>query len=289
MYNLLVSYNEHSWEGEPETIALSRCLREYTDKEIQSKYASFTDEQTDQLKRFPCIFAYEAKNEKNPKFGLITEIRERNNDVQIHYKIIELDTFLTYQDLEKMTFELDITGWEMNRTHWALKNIELEKELSEKGIRIPNWVQQNKKAVDISKHIFDVSFSFPGEIREYVESIAKEVETLLGPNSYFYDNNHKAQLARPSLDVLLQSIYRERSRLIVVFLCEKYQEKEWCGLEFRAISEIIKNKNYEKVMFIKMDNGRVEGVFETDGYIDGNTHTPKEVAAFIQERVEINL
>lgn len=289
MYNLLVSFNEDSWEGDPETIPLGRCLREYTDKELQAKYASLADDQIDQLKRFPCIFAYEAKNEKDPKFGLITEIRERNDEVRIYYKIISLANFLTFRDVEKMTFELDITSWEMNRTHWALKNVELEKELASRGIRIPSWVQQNKKAVDISKHVFDVSFSFPGEIREYVESVAEEVEALLGPNSYFYDNNHKAQLARPSLDTLLQSIYRDRSRLIVVFLCEKYQEKEWCGLEFRAISEIIKSKDYRRVMFVRMDDGKVDGVFETDGYIDGKSCTPAEVAEFVRERVELIL
>ena len=38
-------------------------------------------------------------------------------------------------------------------------------------------------------------------------------------------------------------------------------------------------------MFIKMDEGKVDGVFSTDGYIDGRTHTPTEMASFIQERV----
>lgn len=289
MYNLFVTFSEDAWEGEPQIYDLGRCLREYTDNDLKAKYASLTDDLIEELKRFPSIFAYEAHNEKDPKFGLITDVRQRGTKVRIEYEIIPLDRFLSHTDFDSMSFELDVTGWEMNRTHWALKNVELEKELSAKGFHLPRWVQQNKKAVDITKHDFDVSFSFPGEIRGYVESIAIEVEKRLGPNSYFYDNNYKAQLARPSLDLLLQSIYRERSKLVVVFLCEKYQEKEWCGLEFRAISEIIKKKDYGKVMFIKMDEGRVEGVFETDGYIDGNSHSPSEVAEFIKERIEINL
>lgn len=40
-------------------------------------------------------------------------------------------------------------------------------------------------------------------------------------------------------------------------------------------------------MYIKMDEGQVEGVFETDGYIDGRTHTPKEIAEFIFTRVQL--
>ena len=38
-------------------------------------------------------------------------------------------------------------------------------------------------------------------------------------------------------------------------------------------------------MFVRMDDGNVSGVFKTDGYIDGRTHTPEEIAKFILERV----
>ena len=144
--------------------------------------------------------------------------------------------------------------------------------------------EKMKRIVDITSHIFDVSLSFPGEVRAIVESIASELEVNIGPHSYFYDNNYKAQLSRPSLDTMLQNIY-SNSRLIVVFLCEKYQEKEWCGIEFRVIKEIIKNKEYNRVMFVRMDDGKVDGVFSIDGYIDGRTHTPKEIADFIVERL----
>lgn len=148
-------------------------------------------------------------------------------------------------------------------------------------------LSESASPVDITTHYFDVSVSFPGEVRETVELIVSSLEELIGPNSCFYDNNYKSQLARPSLDELLQDIYRNRSKLIVVFLCEKYQEKEWCGVEFRAIRELIFERENEKVMFIKMDEGAVSGVFKTDGYIDGKAHAPEEIAVFIQERLSL--
>jgi hypothetical protein len=40
-------------------------------------------------------------------------------------------------------------------------------------------------------------------------------------------------------------------------------------------------------MFVKMDDGAVEGVFKTDGYIDGRVHSPTEVAGFIKERIDL--
>jgi len=287
MYNLLVSGNDESWEGEDFSLEVSRCAREYTDKEITEQYADFTPEQVEKIRRFPCIFAYETQCKKNPKFGIIREIVKRHGKVKIEYEIVNLEKFIFHDEMLEMSFDLDISEWEMNRTHWAIKDINLPKELARKGIKLPRWARTEEKAVDITKHNFDVALSFPGEVRKYVESVAVQLEREIGPNSYFYDNNYKAQLARPSLDTLLQDIYKNRSRLIVVFLCTKYQEKEWCGIEFRAIREIINAREHERVMYIKMDDGDVEGVFRSDGYVDGNLHTSKEVAEFIRERVEL--
>lgn len=287
MYSLFVSGNDDAWDGEPYVLEMGRCVREYTDAEITEKYGDFTPEQVEAIRRFPCLFAYETGCRKDPKFGIVREVTKRQGKVKIEYDLVELDGFITYSDIAGMLFELDISDWEMNRTHWAIKDVNLAKELAAKGVLLPRWARSEAKAVDITSHSFDVAFSFPGEVRAYVESIAAELEKAIGPNSYFYDNNYKAQLARPSLDTVLQDIYRNRSRLIVVFLCEKYQEKEWCGIEFRAIKEIIKERQHERVMFIKMDEGKVDGVFSTDGYIDGRTHSPEEVAEFIQERVSL--
>lgn len=287
MYNLFVSGNDEEWSGEPFILEISRCVREYTDAEITNKYGELTSEQVDAIRRFPCVFAYEAGWKKDPKFGIVREVIKRQGKAKIEYELVDLDKFIAHSDIEEMRFELDISDWEMNRTHWAIKDINLAKELSAKGVILPRWARSEAKSVNITSHRFDVAFSFPGEVRGYVESIAAELEKAIGPNSYFYDNNYKGQLARPSLDILLQDIYRNRSRLIVVFLCEKYQEKEWCGIEFRAIREIIKEREHERVMFVKMDEGKVEGVFSTDGYIDGRTHSPTEIAEYIRERVSL--
>lgn len=140
--------------------------------------------------------------------------------------------------------------------------------------------------VDITKHHFDVALSFAGENRKYVKKVADNLNKIIGVHSCFYDDNYKAQLASFSLDNLLQDIYRNRSKLVVVFLCGNYQEKKWCGIEFRSIREIImEKKDNKKIMLVKMGDGEVEGVFKTDGYVDGRQHSPREIAEFIRERV----
>ncbi|REG58938.1 TIR domain-containing protein [Paraburkholderia sp. BL6669N2] len=287
MYNLLVTGNNEGWSGEPWLIETSRCVREYTDTEITKRFGELDATAVNELQRLPCIFAFEASWKQAPKFGVIRNITRRQDQVRIEYEIRDVSPFLSADDLQSLAFDLDISKWELNRSHWAVKDVNLAKELRNRGINLPAWARDVTKAVDISTHSFHVALSFPGEVRPVVEQIAQELERLIGPNSYFYDNNYVSQLARPSLDTLLQDIYRNRSKLIVVFIGGDYQLKDWCGIEFRAIKEIIMERDHKKIMFVKMDDGSVDGVFKTDGYVDSQRFSPQEIAHFIQERVEL--
>ena len=284
MYNLLVSGNDESWHGEPWQIEVDRCVNEYTDAAIVEKYGSLDNAAIAELTRLPCIFSYEAFNKLAPHFGVIRDVAKRQGQVRIEYQLQTCDPFLAADDLESMKFELDIGKWELNRTHWAVKDVNLPKELKPKGVVLPTWARAVERGVDLSAHEFDVALSFPGETRDLVEKVAAELERLIGPNLYFYDNNYVSQLARPSLDTLLQDIYRNRSKLIVVFLSADYQRKDWCGIEFRAIREIILKRDHQRIMFIRTDDGDVDGVFKTDGYVDARKFAPADIAGFINER-----
>ena len=287
MYNLFVSGNEDAWEGQPYLMETSRCVREYTDTEITKRFADLDATAIGELQRLPTIFAYESGCKKPPRFGVIRNITKRQGQVRIEYELKGVEPFMTVDDLTTLAFELDIEKYEMNRTHWAVKDVNLARELRALGISLPGWARSVSKAVDITSHLFDVALSFPGEARSLVEPIAIELERNIGPNSYFYDNNYVSQLARPSLDTLLQDIYRNRSKLVVVFLSGDYQRKEWCGIEFRAIKEIIMEREHKKIMFVRLDDASVDGVFKTDGYVDGRKFNPEDIARFIQERIEL--
>ena len=265
MYNLFVSADDEAWSGEPWQIERSRCVREYTSDKIHEQYGSLDAAAVDHLRRLPCIFAYEAFNKIDPHFGLIRDLTIRPKEVRVDYELHPLD----------------------NRTHWAVKDVNLPTELNRKGITLPRWASRAGPKTNLADHQFDVALSFPGEAREYVEEVAKNLERLLGPDRYFYDKNYTAQLARPSLDTFLQSIYRDRSRMVVVFAGGDYQLKDWCGIEFRAVREIINAREHDRVMFVRMDDGEVEGIFGHDGYVDARHHGPSDVAGFIEERIAV--
>lgn len=134
---------------------------------------------------------------------------------------------------------------------------------------------------------FKVAISFPGEKRGYVSNVVNSLKSSLGKDQVFYDFDYQSQLARPDLDTMLQNIYRHNSDLVVVFLCKEYSEKEWCGLEWRAVRDIIKSKENERIMFVRFDDAPIDGVFSIDGYIDANRFSENEVSKFILERVNL--
>jgi hypothetical protein len=135
---------------------------------------------------------------------------------------------------------------------------------------------------------FAVALSFPGQCRGYVEQIAISLGSSLGASRVFYDRDFQAQLARPDLDTLLQRIYHHQSGLIVVFLSSDYATSEWCGLEWRAVRDIIKHKRTEQVMFVRFDDAPIEGALSIDGYIDARQYDASAVARFIIQRVAVS-
>jgi hypothetical protein len=132
---------------------------------------------------------------------------------------------------------------------------------------------------------FTVALSFPGLHRRYVQQIATHLGSSLGSDRVFYDQHYQAQLARPGLDTLLQRIYHDQSALIVVFLSSGYATSEWCGLEWRAVRDIIKRKRADQIMFVRFDDTDIEGAFSIDGYIDARKYDPAAVSRFIIQRV----
>ena len=131
---------------------------------------------------------------------------------------------------------------------------------------------------------FRVALSFAGENRSFVAKVAAVLKLNLG-DTVFYDEWFKAELARPDLDTYLQNIYHNESELIVVFLCSDYDRKEWCGLEWRAIRDLIKKKRHEQIMPFRFDQTEINGLFSIDGYISAEKMAPEEAADLILERL----
>lgn len=286
MYNLLVTAKEGAWDLPAYEYDQTRFL-EYTADTLHSKYKKLTASVIEELKSFPTLFAYEGGDEP-VRIGYIRGIKERGRNILVEYEFDETIKPFTFSALLPFQVQLDIDDWEMSRTHWALKDENLFEILASAELVDNTFVAGEGQPGRVEEMRFKVALSFPGERREYVAAVADEVKKRIGKGAVFYDKDFTAQLARPNLDTLLQRIYLNNSDLVVVFLCKDYERKEWCGLEWRAIRQIIKNKNDHAIMFMRFDAADVSGSMSIDGYVDLEEHSPLQTARMIVERVRLN-
>lgn len=136
---------------------------------------------------------------------------------------------------------------------------------------------------------FVIAFSYSGKHAAQVRKIVGEVRRFasLPAERLFYAPYYQAELSQFNLDKKLVPIYFEQSELVVVFLGTAYQESEWCGLEWRTILKRAREEGGERVMLLRFDQGKVEGLKAKDGFIDIENHMPDEVADLILQRLKI--
>ncbi len=141
-YHLFVISGE-KFEDNYFLVPKDRALTESTNDELKSKFAALTPEAIDDLKRYPAIFADEnhsygkTDDKQDAYFGFVKDVKIQDNGIKIYYTII---TAIPQQKLNEQCFELGIGGAksfnELNRTHWALKQINLIEALQKAGVQI---------------------------------------------------------------------------------------------------------------------------------------------------------
>lgn len=124
MLNLLICYDISTWESNSAFIDRDRCLAEYIMPELKSQFGSLGKNEIDQLKTIPCIFAYEQVHHKDAYLGFITNISVRQANVKIAYVLS--GEKIRFEDFINLSERLDFGTWELNRTHWTIKNVEIE-------------------------------------------------------------------------------------------------------------------------------------------------------------------
>lgn len=286
MYNFFVTARKGAWDLPAYEYEKERFLEYSNDKEVEL-FKTLTAENIELLKSSPCLFAYEG-TEENVRVGYLRAIKERGRSILIEYDFEPDIPEISFSEIKEISILLDIRKWEMNRTHWAVKDENLFERLHSATLVDSKFINPVGSTGKLEELRFKVALSFPGELRTIVSEIARILKENLPNGSVFYDDDFTAQLAMPNLDNLLQTVYLKNSDLVVVFLSEDYEQKMWCGIEWRAIRGIINNKSDHAVMFMRSDNAEIPGVFAHDGYIDLNKFSVEQVAELILERIRLN-
>ncbi|WP_417248362.1 toll/interleukin-1 receptor domain-containing protein [Celeribacter sp.] len=139
-YNFICSANENQWERTPSQFTRSRML-EYTDAYIPTVLEREHGSIETAITKIPTLFAYEDFVGKKAQVGYITTTTYVDEEIVIAYELDDNYLPLTTEELEELCFELEIERFELSRTHWAIKHIDLLAVMEKRGKRVPNLTQ----------------------------------------------------------------------------------------------------------------------------------------------------
>ena len=139
---------------------------------------------------------------------------------------------------------------------------------------------------------FLVAFSFAGEQRNLVRSVAEAVNHELGSPNVFFDEWFEHYIAGADADLKLQEIYGERCVLAVVCVSERYGGKPWTLAEHEAIrARQMKARASENemdelgILPVRVGEGDVKGISFNTIAPDIRSRTVAEVAKLILNRL----
>ncbi len=133
MFNLLISGDDEAWNGEPHPYDRSRIF-EYTEDAIAARFNELNEQQVENLLSLPTVFAFEKSIEKDARIGRIRTLKFQHRSVMVEYEFDENAPVIPHALLLEQSEKLDIIGWELNRTHWAVKDVDLVEVLTAAGL-----------------------------------------------------------------------------------------------------------------------------------------------------------
>jgi hypothetical protein len=123
MYSLIVSGTADAWgPGRSSGGLLHGRFLEYTSDELRARFETLDQKAKADLCALPVIFAYESGLGKFAQVGSITNIAGSPKAITIHFDINQGSPLL---HLPKLRRELQIDEYELHRTHWAVKDVDL--------------------------------------------------------------------------------------------------------------------------------------------------------------------
>ena len=133
MYNLLVAFSNTAWSEGVYEFPRERVAIEYTDNAISERYKDLAPVVIDELKEIPSVFAVE-NEEVASRVGYISSIKTKGRQVRIEFTFDPSIQPLPPDFLADSPVLFELGRFELNRTHWAIKDGDLWSILQSKGI-----------------------------------------------------------------------------------------------------------------------------------------------------------
>ena len=122
------------WTSDRDTIDRGRTL-EYTEEHIKDLYASGGNLDLEKTTKIPALFVSETGGlgEEIGRIGTINRVRVVGRNYQIDYTLDPDIPGIPNAKLEELAADLEIADFEFQRTHWAIKNVDLFRVLLKHG------------------------------------------------------------------------------------------------------------------------------------------------------------
>jgi len=143
--------------------------------------------------------------------------------------------------------------------------------------------EQNQSGNMNDKFTYDIAFSFAGEDREYVGTVADSLKA--NGIKVFYDEHEKTELWGKDLYEHLDVVYREKARYCIIFISKHYANKLWTNHERKSAQERAFRENREYILPARFDDTEVPGIRSTVGYINLRDYTPEEFSELVIKKI----
>lgn len=170
MFNFLVTSQPDGWDKSFYEWEKGRIL-EYTESTISNKLEKLSDKELMSMVALPCLFAYEAWNRLPMRVGRITKFVRRQSTVMIEFEFEPSIPEITYDAIEPYFIYFDIRKWEMNRTHWAVKEGDLLEMLQTRGLLPQNADASSLPPGDVGLPSEDNDVVHIRSLQDYIDKV----------------------------------------------------------------------------------------------------------------------
>ncbi|MEZ9923682.1 TIR domain-containing protein [Vibrio breoganii] len=273
MYNLIIGYVGPT-DNENEVVVSSSRFLEYTDSETQMRYRVLNPDAVREIKSFPALFMQE-HYEDGAFIANIINITGHGRDYKITFDRDQNIGVIPPADIERLALELGIDDFEFYRTHWAIKNADLYRALSENSVddeardtEALDFSVPNKPPIDGSDFNKDQVFIVHGhdehaknDVKSYVESKGLEPIIL----------HMQASGGRTIIEKI--DHYSNVGFGIVLYTeCDIGAKRDSLGFKWRARQNVVFEHGY---LIAKLSRSRVAAL------VKGTVETPNDISGVV--------
>jgi predicted nucleotide-binding protein len=273
MYNLIIGYVGPN-DNENEVIVSSSRFLEYTDSETQMRYRVLNPDVVREIKSFPALFMHE-HYEDGAFIANIINITGYGRDYKITFEREQNIGVIPPTDIERLALELGIDDFEFYRTHWAIKNADLYRALSE------NIVEGNGQDTE------ELDFSVPNKPPIDGADFNKDQVFIVHGHDEHAKNDVKSYVESKGLEPIILHMQASGGRTIIEKIdhysnvgfgivlyteCDIGAKRESLGFKWRARQNVVFEHGY---LIAKLSRSRVAAL------VKGTVETPNDISGVV--------